>query len=270
MKVLITGGWGFIGNNFTEQYSKKFDVIEDHWDLKNIVFDGNILHIKPHDLKATDTVIHLAAHISGEESWKIPHDYIINNTVNTLNLVKCAIDAKVKRIIFASSAAVYGNPLTPYGASKLAAEHILECYKDQIEVIILRIFNVYGKGQNEEYAGVITKFLDCIKEGKPIIVYGDGLSIRDYIHIDDVTRVLYKACKTKGRRWFEKPVQVGTGVGTSVVDLYKILDKLYETVDVKVKSGPQRKEIRKSIARIDRTLLPWKFITLGEGLKGLI
>lgn len=260
MKILLTGSSGFIGTHFRNKSGFRNIICCDKQD-NDWVHD-----IDAEDLRRVKTIIHLAAYISGPESWNMPAIYFENNVMETLHLVRTAIVAGVKRIIFTSSAAVYGNPLTPYGASKLSAESALECYKDKIEIVVLRLFNVYGEGQNESYAGVINKFKQCMAEGKPITIYGKGDSVRDYVYVDDVVKTLVKACKTNDKGWFEKPIQVGTGYGISVVKLAKILAKINKVKSLKINYERTLREISRSVAKPDKKLLDWRFTDLKKGL----
>src|SRR6476620_8408730 len=124
------------------------------------------------------------------------------NATGTLNVLEACMRNSVKRVVFASSAAVYGHvdrlpiseniklkPISPYGASKVVAEEITNAYANlQLfdSIISLRFFNVFGLGQSDEYAGVISKFKDRIKEGRPPVIFGDGNQQRDFISVGDV------------------------------------------------------------------------------------
>ncbi len=142
---------------------------------------------------------------------------------------------KIKKIIFASSAAVYGdhedviseksitNPLSTYGKSKLDAENEIITYgkENNLQYCILRIFNVYGKGQNERYAGVITKFAKNISENKPLVIYGDGKQTRDFISVDDVVRSFEYAINSDKNGTYN----IASGISVSVNELASIMIK---------------------------------------------
>lgn len=258
MRILLTGSHGFIGSHFRRKSGYGDMVL---WDLK---IGKDIFNLRKNDLKGVDIIVHLAAKISVEESWQKPEEYLRNNTLGTLHLARLAKEAGVRRFVFSSSAAAYGNPMTPYGASKLSAEKFLEAFRDELEILILRFFNVYGKGQTPEYAGVITKFVNQAKFGKKLTIYGDGSSIRDFIYVDDVVRGIKKAIETKNKQYFAKPLDLGTGKGTRVKKLSRLVSGLAGE-PLRVKYEPVRREIKKSIARPNR-LFGQKFVTLREGL----
>ena len=152
--------------------------------------------------KNIEVVIHLAAKISVEESVKNPSETFEINVKGTEKILKSCKKNGVKKIIVASSAAVYGegdqqnkikeestlNPISPYGESKIGMEEKIKefCTENKINYIILRFFNIYGKGQSKEYAGVITKFLEQIKKNEDLKIFGDGLQTRDFVAIDDI------------------------------------------------------------------------------------
>jgi UDP-glucose 4-epimerase len=144
----------------------------------------------------------------------------------------------VSNFVFASSAAVYGDcktlpiredyqlkPLSPYGASKVEAERIVLSYDNsKIEnAISLRFFNVYGKGQTPEYAGVITKFAERIKRNLPPIIYGDGAQSRDFVAVDDVVKAIILALTVPPQKMEQtisgRVYNVGTGVSCTIKDL---------------------------------------------------
>ncbi len=193
------------------------------------------------------------------------HPEITNevNITGTENILKCCIENKIKKIIFASSAAIYDesnysvnenaktNPLSPYGKSKLVAEQkIKEISKEfNIDAITLRMFNVYGKGQNLQYAGVISKFIKNISEEKPVEIYGDGEQTRDFISVFDVVNAFNCAINNiKGKRG--DIYNVGTGNSISINKLAKmILSVANKTMEIKYKKQNEN-EIKYSVADI--------------------
>ena len=181
-----------------------------------------------------DMIIHLAA--KSDVAYSVLHPEITNeiNVTGTENVLKCCVENKIKKIIFASSAAVYGdcdlvisettdkNPLSPYGKNKLAAEKIIKKYsaKFDINAIILRMFNVYGKGQNIQYAGVISKFITNISKGEDIKINGDGEQTRDFVSIFDVVNAFDCAIKNiQGKRG--AVYNIGSGNSVSINELAK-------------------------------------------------
>lgn len=215
MNILITGGAGFIGRYLAEHLSDN-NQITIYDDLSNssiekisFLIERGVKFIKGDIMdfeklleytKNFDVVVHLAAKSNVAESVINPKDTINVNLNGTINVLKCCVQNKIKKIIFASSAAVYGNhndviteksvtnPLSPYGKSKLDAEKEIEkhCKENNLKYVIMRIFNVYGKGQNDQYAGVISKFLKNISEDKLLVIYGDGNQTRDFVSVYDV------------------------------------------------------------------------------------
>ena len=215
--VLITGGCGFIGSHLAEQLVALGAQVTILDDLSTGSLD-NIAHIKDQVrfVRATiadkhaceiamigqSIVFHLAALISVPESVKNPtlcHDINVNGTFNILH---AAHKAGIKRVVFSSSSAVYGNtqeicseqnrcnPESPYGFSKHIGELMCQQYARMygLETVILRYFNVYGARQNPNgaYAAVVAKFTEHIKYNRPITIFGDGLQTRDFIHVSSV------------------------------------------------------------------------------------
>lgn len=241
MKILITGSSGFVGRRLSEHLSKKHKIVG--YDIKEgaDIFDTGLLNKK---LKGVDVVIHLAAFVSGSESWNKPEEYLMNNGMGTFKVIKSAIKNKVKRIIIFSSAAVYGKPLTPYGASKLFTEAASESYKDQIETIVVRPFNIYGKGQNPAYGYAIHNFYNGIKNTGKIEIYGDGSQTRDFVYIDDVINVVEFLLTSKVPTL---PIDLGTGIEIKISDLGHEIGKLVGK-PFKVKYLKSRNEIKRSRA----------------------
>lgn len=218
MKVLVTGGAGFIGKHLVKSLLEKsylvtiFDNFSNSTkgsvsslvDIGATVTEGDIT--RPNEIsdaaKNQDVVIHLAAKISVSESISNPSETFRVNVDGTRNVLAACEKNHVKKLIAASSAAVYGegmqdaklteesetNPISPYGESKLKMEQMVTefCLKHNIDFVILRFFNIYGIGQTDEYAGVIAKFMEIIREGKPITIFGDGLQTRDFVAVEDV------------------------------------------------------------------------------------
>jgi len=210
-----------------------------------------------------DLIIHLAAKSDVADS--VIHPEITNeiNVTGTENIMKCCIENKIKKIIFASSAAVYDeskipvnenaktNPSSPYGKSKLAAEQNIKKISKEFDInaVSLRMFNVYGKGQNEKYAGVISKFIKNILQSEPIQINGDGEQTRDFVSIFDVVVAFECAIKNiKGKKG--DVYNIGTGCSISVNELAKIV-LLTTEKKIEIKHREQSKdEIKHSVADI--------------------
>jgi UDP-glucose 4-epimerase len=302
--VLVTGGAGFIGSNLVPLLIQKgyhvtvFDNLTTG-KLENLsksqgettfrFVKGDIRN--PQDLNNTllgiDAVVHLAALIDVTASVQNPE---LNNAVNvagTLNVLQQSTKQGVKKLVFASSTAVYGDvktlpvtettslhPLSPYAASKAAGEAYCQafhrCYG--IEAVSLRFFNVYGpKNENSPYSGVITKFLRKAKDGKALTVEGDGEQTRDFIHVSDIAQALALALEAKdvGGEVFN----VCTGQPTSINDLVGALSVVTQR-ELDVVHGPPRiGDIRFSYGDASKASIQLGFnakVTLQEGLANLV
>lgn len=277
---MVTGGAGFIGYYVSRcLVDRGFDVLvfdsfersfKKPEDLRKIgvgVSKGNVKSFTDvfETLKTfnAEVVVHLAAYVSAPESVRKPLSYFRNNALGTAVVAEACRRADVGRIVYASSAAVYGEPkylpidedhptepLSPYGLSKLVGELVLRQYARNygLKVVILRLFNVYGLGQNPAYAGVISRFIERAIEGRPLIIYGDGLQTRDFVHVEDVAEAFYKAIVSDVTGVFN----VGSGKPTRIIDLVAIVREVAGG-NVRVKFAPPRKgDIRHSYASIEK------------------
>jgi nucleoside-diphosphate-sugar epimerase len=270
--VLVTGGAGFIGSHLVRLLIGKgwrVVVLDDFSSgkMENLgeivgskglrLIKGDIRNGKAVDdaLMGVNSVVHLAAFVNPPESVKKPletHDINVNGT---LNLLEACVKRGVERFVFASSAAVYGGstalplveecdlrPATPYATSKVAGEYYCKmycaCYG--LSSVILRFFNVYGPGQGDnDYAGVITKFVHSGLRGGPLTVYGDGSQTRDFVNVKDVVEALEKALGFKSSK--TDVFNVCTGKAKSINDLASsvcnILGKNLEVLHVQPRAG---------------------------------
>ena len=258
-KILLTGSHGFIGTHLRS-------VLKDHEvDCYDLKIDKDLFSIEVEDLVGIDTIVHLAARISVPESWKAPHEYMVANTLSTIHLAELAVQAGVKKFIFASSSSVYGDPMSPYGSSKMLSELYLR-RKKELNSYILRFFNIYGKGQNREYSGVITLFLEALMNNQPIKVYGDGEQSRDFVYVEDLAQILKFFCETD--RKLIGPIDIGKGVANSVNDLIALLFTITGK-NVAIKYEPERQEIKNSLAMnlVLKSFMPdFSFTSLKDGL----
>jgi len=225
MKVLVTGGAGFIGKYLIKSLLEKGNSVTIFDNFSNStknsinflvnagakVVEGDITKLDDivNAIKDHEIVIHLAAKISVSESISNPSETFRVNVDGTNNILIACEKNNIKKLIVSSSAAVYGesspgikwieestmNPISPYGESKVQMEQkIIEfTSKCDINCIILRFFNIYGIGQSSEYAGVITKFIKRIADEKPLKIFGNGLQTRDFVAIYDVVDAIHSA-----------------------------------------------------------------------------
>jgi len=224
MKILVTGGAGFIGKHLVKYLLDKDNTITifdnfsnseekslDHFIKNGVkVVNGDIRNFEEilKETEEQEILIHLAAKISVSQSILNPSETFEVNVDGTKNVLEACKKNNVKKIVIASSAAVYGegdsrmklkentktSPISPYGKSKLKMEQEIE-KNNKIDCIILRFFNIFGIGQIPEYAGVITKFIEMISSNKPLEIFGDGMQTRDFVSINDVVESIYDAIK---------------------------------------------------------------------------
>lgn len=190
-------------------------------------------------LNKIDCVYHLAARVTVPESVLYPKEYNRTNVSGTVAIMEAMRDAGIKRVVLASSGAVYGeqgvplvhesllpHPDSPYAASKLAAESYVRTIGEiwNIETVALRIFNAYGPGQPipPTYPPVIPQFLRQILQKGSVIIYGEGQQTRDFIYVDDVVQALAAAATAEGIN--RQVINIGTGTGTSIRQLISILE----------------------------------------------
>jgi len=274
MKCLITGGAGFIGSHLVDcLIEKKYDVLvidnesakgneRFYWNKKanNYKYDiCNYQKIEPL-FKDVECVFHLAAESRIQLAIKNPSNAINVNCMGTLNVMRACKKYKVKKIIYSSTSAYYGNKnkipynenmerdcLNPYSVSKIAGEDIVNMYQSlyNVKTIIFRYFNVYGERQptKGQYAPVIGLFQKMKKEGKKMTVVGDGLARRDYTHVDDVVYANILAAKDCAIGNGEI-INIGTGKNYSVLELVKMIGGEYEHIE------PRIGEARETLADI--------------------
>ena len=248
MKILVTGGAGFIGSHIAEYLVQSGDdvTILDNLNtgkIENLSKVNNDINFVNGDIREykllerlvsdSDGVFHEAALASVQQSLKMQDEYFDVNVSGTENILKLAKEYGFK-VVYASSSSVYGNPkqipikesddrstVNPYAQTKLEAELLAEKYSEMgVKVIGLRYFNVFGKRQSKEYAGVIKLFLDRIQQRKPPKINGDGLQTRDFVYIDDVVKANILAMDSDINYKF---LNVGSGLPISILDLANLV-----------------------------------------------
>ena len=237
MKYVVTGGAGFIGNNIVKLLIKNghsVDIIDNlhtgkKSNVEEIIDEINFFQIDIRNkkdlekiIKNCDGIFHEAALTAVPESFEKPQEYNEVNVIGTKNIFEIAKKEKI-RVVYASSSSIYGDtknipikenvnrkPINPYGQTKLDDEFLAEEFsKNNLSVIGLRYFNVYGIGQTGSYAGVITKFLENIKSQKSFTINGSGNQIRDFIHVEDIAKANVTAMESEIKNGF---FNVGTGI----------------------------------------------------------
>ncbi len=276
-KVIITGGAGFIGSNLAEALAgdREVVVVDDlssgkKENLRNI--DARLIEGSITDLgllrKAFDgatCVFHLGAIASVQRSVEDP---LLVNEVNlngTLSVLTAARDAGVQRVVFASTAAVYGaspklpkredmtpDPRSPYAVAKLGGEHYASVFQELygLETVALRFFNVFGPRQDpsSEYSGVISRFISAVLKGEQPVIYGDGEQTRDFVFVQDVVRACMLASNSRATGVFN----VARGESTSLNQLLEVLGRItgreVQPRYAKARSG----DIRHSLADVSK------------------
>jgi len=304
MRVLVTGGAGFIGSHLVDALLARGDTVTVLDNLSNGSMDNlknqtnnpalRFIQGDIRDAKAienavadVDAIIHEAAMISVPLSIEDPELAHSVNAEGTLALLKASLGRGIKRFVFASSSAIYGEqtqlpisedappkPLSPYGSSKLVAEQ--NCRKfyelEGLETVCLRHFNVYGARQTGEYAGVMTKFMERLRANQPPVIYGDGEQTRDFIYVGDVVDVTLLALERDGITG--KTLNVGTGRATSINELCGIFLRLTGKTGLKpTYEAPKPGDIRHSQADIAkmRKLLGYEpKVSLEQGVEKLL
>jgi UDP-glucose 4-epimerase len=279
VKVLVTGGAGFIGHNaamFLKERGYEVFVLDNlkraadfalkRLEMCNIpVLKGDVLNAKALKaaVKGVDVVVHAAAFINVEESVRKPAMYFKNNVAGTASVADACLRGGVRLLIYLSSAAVYGDPvalpineshptrpISPYGLTKLMGEEAVRFYSQRgLKYAVLRLFNVYGLGQTGAYAGVITRFVGRVCAGKPPIIYGDGMQTRDFIHVRDVARAV-GLCMESGVR--NETFNIASGKPTTISGLAELIMKMANLHLKPVHARRRQVDIKHSYADITK------------------
>ena len=292
MRILVTGSSGLIGSYVFEKLRDKHEVFG--LDLKPSLHTTIIGDIRDYDLVekivgSIDIVIHCAAQTSVAKSVEDPLFDAENNVIGTLNLLEAARKSRrLKRFVYISSAAVYGVPgylpidedhpcrsISPYGVSKLAGEFYARIFHElyKVPTVCIRPFNVYGRGQDPRspYSGIISRFLDRISRGLPLVIYGDGWQTRDFIHVSDVADMIIIAieCEEAAGEVFN----CGTGREVSINEFARIMLSISgRNIEIEY-SDSRPGDVRRSYAdtrKAERILGFKPKISLEEGLKELL
>ena len=276
MRYIVTGGAGFIGSNIVKKLVARGDdvtvidnlntgkeenlksVIDKITFLKDSILNRELLEKQSQNI---DGIFHQAALASVQDSFSKPdeyHDVNVNGTENILKLAK----KNDFRVVYASSSSVYGNPeripikesdkknpINPYAETKLKKEQLAIKYSEMgVKVIGLRYFNVFGKGQSKEYAGVLKLFLERIRDKLPPKINGDGTQFRDFVSVEDVADANIMSMDSDINHGF---YNVGTNTSITILDLAKTIIKS-SGLDIQPIFGPALKgDVQRTIANID-------------------
>ena len=298
MKYVVTGGAGFIGSNIVKLLVKNgHDVsVIDNLHTGNISrlkdVEGKILFNKidirdfdklNQNIHDVDGIFHQAALTVVPESFEKPDEYYDVNVNGTKNIFKIAKKLGVK-VVFASSSSIYGNvnkipikenfkknPINPYGKTKVEKEKLAQDFwRDGVNIIGLRYFNVYGKGQTGSYAGVITQFMKKIDNSLPPIIHGKGDQIRDFVSVEDVAKANLKSMEAGTTQDF---LNIGTGKSVSILELAKLMIKISSKNLEPIFDDELPGDVEKSQADTVHSMekIGWSYeIELDDGLKKLM
>ena len=276
MRYIVTGGAGFIGSNIVKKLVARGDdvtvidnlntgkeenlksVIDKITFLKDSILNRELLEKQSQNI---DGVFHQAALASVQDSFSKLDEYHSVNVNGTENILKLAKKSDF-RVVYASSSSVYGNPeripikesdkkdpINPYAETKLKKEQLAIKYSEMgVKVIGLRYFNVFGKGQSKEYAGVLKLFLERIRNKLPPKINGDGTQFRDFVYVEDVADANIMSMDSDINHGF---YNVGTNTSITILDLAKTIIKS-SGLDIQPIFGPALKgDVQKTIANID-------------------
>lgn len=298
MRVLITGGAGFIGSHIAEHFQGKADVVVlDNFrsghrrnleGLKVDLIEGSILDRAALDraMRGVDLVFHLAAMISVPESMLKPRECVEINATGTLHVLEAAAEAKARKVVLASSAAIYGDnpvvpkvetmfpePKSPYAVTKLDGEYYLEMFRRErgLSTASLRFFNVFGPRQDPKspYAAAVPIFIEKALRGDPIAIFGDGGATRDFIYVKDIVGALVFAATTEGVAGTHN---VGYGRKMTVLELAQEVLRLTGSASA-IEHKPERLgDVRHSMASSDKLQgAGWKPAhSVAEGLEATV
>jgi UDP-glucose 4-epimerase len=304
--VVVTGGAGFIGSHCADallERGHRVTVLDnfstgkranlaDHRDDERLtivtadVADGIFAPLAgvTREHGPVTRIIHLAAQVDVVTSLNNPVSDVRTNLGATVHVLEYARSQRVQRVVFASSAAIYGDvdevpvresapkmPLSPYGLNKLGSEMYLRTYRQVhgVPTAALRFFNVYGPRQDPSspYSGVISIFMDRSAQGEELIIFGDGAQTRDFVYVGDVVAAVLAACFVDEPP--HQPVNVGTGSETTINELAETI-RLLHAPSSAVRHAPSRPgEILRSCAAVSEAKASLGFeaeVGLAEGL----
>jgi len=276
MKYVVTGGAGFIGSNIVKKLVARGDSVtvidnlntgkEENLSsvrdkitfLKDTILNADLLE---KETKGIDGVFHQAALASVQDSFSKPEEYQNVNVNGTKNILKLAEKNNFK-VVYASSSSIYGNPkevpikerdeknpINPYAVTKVKKEELAIKYSEMgVKVIGLRYFNVFGKGQSREYAGVLKLFLERIRDKVPPMINGDGTQFRDFVYVEDVADANIMSMDSKIENEF---FNVGTNTSITILDLAKSIIR-FSGLDLEpIFRPPLKGDVKGTMGNID-------------------
>ena len=307
MKILVTGGAGFIGSHVSSKLidlghevvvvdnlstGKKSNIKKLLSNPKFQFYEKDILDLSPKDnlFSSVTAICHQAAIGSVPKSLKYPKNYHKVNTNGFFHILDIARLLHINRFVYASSSSIYGdnkdlpkiesktgNPLSPYAVTKqineLYAKTYFQCYG--IETIGLRYFNVFGPNQNPlgDYAAVIPKFIHLMNQLQSPVINGNGDYSRDFTYIDNVVQANINALTTTNSLCFGENFNIGSGSTTTILELFNLI-KQYLNSQIKVNFGPIRKgDVPYSFADINKAKTYLNYnptVNVAEGIKKLL
>jgi UDP-glucose 4-epimerase len=280
-RYLVSGGAGFIGSHVVEALLRRGEQVRvlDNFSTglrENLgimkgceVLEGDIrsYHIVREAVEGVDFVLHQAALPSVPRSVRDPITSNDVNVVGTLNLLTASRDARVRRLVYASSSSVYGanallpkretaqpEPISPYAVSKLAGEHYCQAFTELygFETVILRYFNVFGPRQSprSEYAAVIPRFIESILADRRPVIYGDGTQTRDFTYVANVVEANFQACQAADV--IGRVFNVATGEQVSLLRLVAAIENIFGRPVAPIFEEPRAGDVKHSYASIVR------------------
>jgi UDP-glucose 4-epimerase len=283
MHFLVTGGAGFIGSHLTEHLLSEghYVTVIDNFATGNSrnllkhpclkLLPKNLLTYQLEDFtEPIDGIAHLAAIPSVIESWLKPLETHHINLSATMGVIELCQALNIPRLVFASSAAVYGNPssplisedqtpapISPYGLQKLMSEQYIRLFAEKLNFswVSLRLFNVFGPRQlpGSQYSGVIPTFVTAIQQDSWLTIYGDGTQTRDFIFVTDVALSFARALTKPLAPCVGLTCNIGTGKSISIIELINVIKNFFPSWESKIKFLPSRSgDIKHSLADVSK------------------
>ncbi|MBK6519302.1 MAG: SDR family oxidoreductase [Polyangiaceae bacterium] len=303
MKILVTGGAGFIGSHIVERLVREGHEVKAYDNLssgkrENLAAVASDVELVEADVRdapqldfyaaGCDVIFHEAAVVSVPYSVEHPQETHDVNIQGTLNVLHAAKRRGVKRVVFACSAAIYGDdpempkretmrpqPMSPYGIEKLTSEYYLSVWSQLygVETVSLRYFNVFGERQDpgSPYSGVISIFVDRALRGAGVTLFGDGGQTRDFVYVGNVVDANVRAATMPGVAG--RAYNVGCGDKTTLLQLLDTIERIVGSKVERTHAPPRAGDIRESIADISKIRAELGYtpaVGVEEGLRRLI